>query len=100
MIPFPVTVESFTDYQKQLVGRELDRTEEELIEALVDVFNYAHTAGLRQDSDTLDGVLQALDGCQAAEAEFCNACRHWVVYAWESGKEASQYGFQRDPQEP
>lgn len=40
-----ITVESLTTYQKQLVGRELDRTEEELIEALVDVFNYAHTTG-------------------------------------------------------
>lgn len=91
MITFPVTVESLTAYQKQLVGRELDRTEEELIEALVDVFNYAHTTGQRQDRDALDGILQALDGCQAAEAEFCNACRRWVVYAWESGKEAAQH---------
>ena len=88
-----VTVESLTAYQKQLVGRELDRTEKELIEALVDVFNYAHTAGQRQDRDALNGILQALDGAQAVEveAEFCNACRRWVVYAWESGKEAVQH---------
>ena len=92
MIPFPVTIESFTAYQKQLVGRELDRTEKELIEALVDVFNYAHTAGQRQDRDALNGILQALGGAQVVEAKFCNACRRWVVYAWESGKEAGRRG--------
>lgn len=49
--------------------------------------------GQRRDGDALDGILQALNSAQAVgvEAEFCNACRRWVVYAWERGKEAAQH---------
>ena len=89
MITFPATPETFTAYQEQLVGRELDKTEKELIEALVSVFNDSHTAGQHQDRNRLAGILQALDRCRTsnepAESEFLQACRQWIITAWKQG---------------
>ena len=90
MITFPATPETVAAYQEQLVGRGLNHMEKELIEALVSVFNYSHTAGQHQDRNRLAGILQALDRCQTsnepAELEFLHAFRRWVIYAWEQGR--------------
>lgn len=90
MITFPTTPEVFVAYQEQLAGRELDRTEKELIEALVSLLNYSHMAGQHQDRDEFSGILQGLDRRQTsngtAEWEFLQACRRLVVYAWEQGR--------------
>lgn len=93
MITFPTTPEVFVAYQEQLAGRELDRTEKELIEALVSLLNYSHMVGQHQDRDEFSVILQGLDRHQTsngtAEWEFLQACRRLVVYAWEQGRRAA-----------
>lgn len=86
MIVFPVTPEAFIAYQEQLVGRELSE---------VEAFNFSYEDGLKQDRAILEKDLDKLDeimarhGDDAIVHKFAEACRAWMIEAWEQGAERS-----------
>ena len=89
MIRFPTTPEAFIADQEQLMGRKLSEGEREV------TFNLIYEDGLRQDHAVLDRDLDKLDEFMSRHRDdllirqFAEACRFWMIEAWEQGAERS-----------
>ena len=94
-ITFPTTPEAFIAYQEQLVGRELSEKEQGFTAAWVEAFKFSYEDGLKQDRAILEKDLDKLDeimarhGDDAIVHKFAEACRAWMIEAWEQGAERS-----------
>ena len=94
-ITFPTTPEAFNAYQEQLIGRKLSDQERKLDATWVEVFNLSYEDGLRQDRNTLAKDLDKLEELMARHKDnagvhkFAEACRAWMIEAWEQGAERS-----------
>ena len=95
MIVFPVTPEAFIAYQEQLLGRKLAENEREVIAAWVKVFNLFYEGGLKQDHAVLNRCPDKPDEFMSRHRDdllirqFAEACRFWMIEAWEQGAERS-----------
>lgn len=95
MIRLPTTPEAFIAYQEQLIGRRLKENEWETVAAWVEAFNFSYEDGLKQDRAILEKDLDKLDeimarhGDDAIVHKFVEACRAWMIEAWEQGAERS-----------
>lgn len=97
MIVFPVAPEEFIAYREQLVDRKLSEGEREATAAWVEAFNFSYEDGLKQDRTALEKDLDKLDelmarhGDHAGVHKFAEACRYWMIEAWEQGAERSRH---------
>ena len=95
MIRFPTTPEAFIADQEQLMGRKLSEGEREVMVDFAEVFNLIYEDGLRQDHAVLDRDLDKLDEFMSRHRDdllirqFAEACRFWMIEAWEQGAERS-----------
>ena len=95
MIRFPTTPEAFIADQEQLMGRKLSEGEREVTVDFAEVFNLIYEDGLRQDHAVLDRDLDKLDEFMSRHRDdllirqFAEACRVWMIEAWEQGAERS-----------
>lgn len=89
---FPVTLESFAAYQRQLVGRELTDNEQEACAAWVPIFNDAYKKGKAENQEALVEDVDRMDQLIAEHEankilrRFFRGARRWIVYAWDQGR--------------
>lgn len=90
---FPVTLETFANYQNELAGRVLTDCEHSVMEAWVPVFNDCYEDGKAEERGALHEILVRLDTNIEAEApdsdlaQILKKIKLWVVYAWNQGRQ-------------
>ena len=92
-IAFPLTLEEFLADQEARIGREINGSEVEAIEAALPVFSAVYEASKRYDYETvkahLCAVERGLSECESSAVyRFLSGCQYWMSRAWEAGKEA------------
>lgn len=89
-IKFPVTLAEFTRIQRAAMHRNPTADEREIYSEIVKTANEAYHAAAAGDSDTVAGILNAINGAAAktpAAGQVAAVCRSWVLIATKAGME-------------
>lgn len=78
-------VETFTEHQQILAGRQLTENVKRVIEECIPIFNIAYDKGRNNDVKWLVRTLKLLNDFITENMRIMEVIRNWIIYAWHRG---------------